>query len=135
MEARTIPVVLRFLDGRMEKCQVGPYFSHSLRVVQVIREDRSVATHPIESLKAVFFVRDLEGRDHPRDNWKADGPEALRAGKIAVVTFADGEKMRGRVLGGTGAGAGFFLYPTEPDSNNEKVFVVRSSTQSVVVEE
>jgi hypothetical protein len=134
VKTRRVPVVLRFADGRMEKCFVSPYFSHSLRVVQVIREDRSVVTHPIESLKAVFFVRDLDGRDHPRGHWKEEDPEALKAGRAVVVHFADGERIRGRVLGDPGQGAGFFLYPTEPGSNNEKVFVVRASTTAVETE-
>lgn len=134
METRTVPVVLRFADGRMEKCFVGPYFSHSLRVVQVIREDRSVMTHPIESLKAVFFVRDLDGKNHPDENWKEESPDAVRAGKAVVVTFLDGEKMKGRVLGDFALGAGFFLYPTELDCNNEKVFVVRGATAGVEFE-
>lgn len=134
MENQSVPVVLRFLDGRMEKCFVSPYFSHSLRVIQIIREDRSVITQPINALKAVFFVRDLDGRDHPRDNWDKVSSEALRAGRTVVITFADGEKIRGRVLGDTGQGAGFFLYPTEPDSNNEKVFVVRGATVGMEVE-
>jgi len=135
MEPQKVPVVLRFTDGRMEKCFVGPYFSHSLRVVQAIREDRSVITPPIESLKAVFFVRDLDGKDHPEGHWKENSPGAPRAGKMVVVTFRDGEKMRGRVLGAPGSGAGFFLYPAEPDSNNERVFVVNAATEGVAVEE
>jgi hypothetical protein len=134
MDVPSVPVVLRFIDGRMEKCFVSPYFSHSLRVIQVIREDRSVITQPVEALKAVFFVRDLDGCDHPQDHWKEEGPESPRAGRAAVVTFSDGEKMRGRVLGDFAQGAGFFLYPMEPDSNNEKVFVVRASTAGVEIE-
>lgn len=133
-DAKRVPVVLRFTDGRMEKCFVSPYFSHSLRVIQIIRDDRTVITQPIDALKAVFFVRDLDGRDHPRNNWDKVGPDALRAGKTVVVSFTDGEKIRGRVLSDTGQGAGFFLYPTEPDSNNEKVFVLRSATAAVDIE-
>ena len=134
MEPLSVPVVLRFTDGRMEKCLISPYFSHSLRVIQIIREDRSVITQSIDELKAVFFVRDLEGKDHPRNNWSKVDPEAIRAGKTVVITFADGEKIRGRVLTDTGQGAGFFLYPTEPDSNNEKIFVVRGATTGVEIE-
>ena len=134
METPSIPVVLRFNDGRMEKCYVSPYLSHSLRVVQIIRDDRSVVTQPINALKAIFFVKDLDGKDHPQEHWSAEGPGSPRAGRTVVVTFLDGEKIRGRVLGDIAQGAGFFLYPSEPDSNNEKVFVVRSATSGVDIE-
>jgi len=131
----TVPVVLRYADGRMEKCRIGPYFSHSLKVIQVIQEDKSVLTVPIQDLKAVFFVEELDGKGHPEENWKSEDPGALKAGKTVCITFLDGEKIRGKVLGDLETGVGFFLFPMEKESNNRKVFIVRSATQEVTLEE
>gem|GEM_PF-1445525 len=130
-----VPVVLRFKDGRLEKYFAGPYFSHSLKVVQVIGEGRGVITVPVEELKAVFFVEDLEGKGHVSGSWREDDPDVGKAGKNVLVTFKDGERMRGKVLGNITRGAGFFLFPMEKNSNNLKVFIIRSGTQEVAFEE
>ena len=129
-----VPVVLRFKDGRMDKCFTGPYFSHSLKVVQVIHEEGDVITVPVEDLKAVFFVDELSGKDHPEEAWKEDDPKALKAGRTVTITFADGEKMRGKVLGDMDKGAGFFVFPIELGSNNRRVFVVRSAAKEITIE-
>ena len=130
-----VPVVVRFLDGRLEKYFAGPYFSHSLKVVQVIGEGRGVITVPVEELKAVFFVEDLDGKGHVSGSWREENPAAHKAGKNVLVTFKDGERMRGKVLGNIARGAGFFLFPMENNSNNLKVFIIRSATQEVTFEE
>jgi hypothetical protein len=130
-----VPVVLRFKDGRVEKTFAGPYFSHSLKVVQVIGEGRGVITVPVEDLKAVFFVEDLEGKGHQSGSWREENTEAGRAGKNVLVIFKDGEQMRGKVLGDITRGAGFFLIPTEKNSNNLRVFIIRSAAQEVTFEE
>lgn len=129
-----VPVVLRFKDGRMDKCFTGPYFSHSLKVVQVIHEEGDVITVPVEDLKAVFFVDELDGKGHPKTAAREDDPGALKAGRTVTITFADGERMRGKLLGEMDKGAGFFVFPIERDSNNRKVFVVRSAVKETVFE-
>jgi hypothetical protein len=128
-------VVLRYLNGDMEKCLIKPYVSCSLKVIQVIKEDGSVRTIPVKDLKAIFFVKDLEGKDHKEGSWEIEDPEALKIGKRVTVTFKDGEKMKGKILGDWKKGEGFFLYPMEINSNNIKVFIVKTSIVEIKEEE
>lgn len=130
-----VPVVLRYLNGDMEKCFIKPYISCSIKVIQVIKEDKTVKTIPIKDLKAIFFVKEFEGKDHKSDSWKIEDPEALKVGNKIVVTFIDKEKIKGKVLGEWKKGEGFFLYPVEKNTNNLKIFVVRSSIIDIKEEE
>lgn len=125
------PVVLRYLNGELEKCFIRPYISCSQKIVQVIKDDGSVRTIPIEKLKAIFFVKELNGKGHKEGSWEEEDPSALKVGKKIMVVFKDGEKMKGKVLGSIEKGYGFFLYPLEKDTNNLKVFIVKSSILSI----
>lgn len=129
-----VPVVLRYLNGDMEKCLIKPYISCSIKVIQVIREDGSVRTIPIEKLKAIFFVKDLNGKGHKEGSWEEEDPEGLKVGSKIIVTFKDNEKIKGKVIGDWKKGEGFFIYPIEKNSNNLKIFVVRSSIVEIVEE-
>ena len=51
--------------------------------------------------------------------------------KKLIVTFHDGETIRGRVLGSMEMGCGFFLLPADPTGNNEKIFVVTDALEEV----
>lgn len=79
----------------------------------------------IEHLKAVFFTKDFEGNKehHYTYNDKIPG-----AGKKIKVTFFDGEVIIGYSLGYSADRQGFFLTPADVDGNNERIFVVNSST-------
>lgn len=120
------PVVLRYRDGRMLKCQANPPFSVALRTVQVVHEG-NVLHVPVEELKAVFFVKALEGLGADRTRSNEEGPRSPRAGRLLEVRFYDGEVIRGRCLSFSPSAPGFFLHPLHPDDNNEKVWVVASA--------
>jgi hypothetical protein len=55
----------------------------------------------------------------------------MNHGKKVVIEFKDGEKLFGYTLSYTSLGFGFFVFPGDPDSNNEKVFVLHAATASV----
>lgn len=128
-------VVLRYLNGDMEKCYIKPYISCSVKVIQVIKEDGKVETIPIKDLKAIFFVKEFEGKGHKAGSWVEEDPEGLKVGKKVIVTFKDGENIKGKVLGDLEKGEGFFLYPLEKGSNNIKIFVVKKSVLEIKEEE
>ncbi len=132
---KMVPVVLRYLNGEMEKCFIKPYISCSVKVLQVIKESGEVITVPVEDLKAVFFVKELKGRGHKEGSWEEEDPKALKAGKKITVVFKDGEKMKGKVIGNYEKSGSFFLYPIEKDSNNIKVFIVKNSLAKIIEEE
>lgn len=83
----------------------------------------------VTKLKALFFVRDFDG--NPAYNEKKGFFQRQNHGKKCMVEFKDGEVLFGYTLSYTSQGLGFFVFPADPDSNNEKVFVVHSSTASV----
>ncbi len=80
----------------------------------------------IEHLKAVFFTKNFDGnKDHQYD-YKDEIPGA---GRKMRVEFFDGEVIIGYSLGYSADRQGFFLTPADLNGNNERVFVVNSSTQ------
>lgn len=86
----------------------------------------------ISSLKAIFFVRDLEGRpEHQKSN--AIDAERPLAGRKVRVLFKDGEVMVGTTNGYQPGRPGFFVVPVDVASNNERCFVVSASTKEVTL--
>ena len=86
----------------------------------------------INQLKAVFFVKDLQGqRDHQEKN--AFDPYAFQQGKKIRVVFQDGEVLVGLTQGYQPGRPGFFMVPADPKSNNERCYVVTSSTKEVTL--
>ena len=53
------------------------------------------------------------------------------AGSKVVVTFSDEERLVGSSLTYDAAREGFFIFPADPRSNNERVYVVMRAVASV----
>jgi len=51
-------------------------------------------------------------------------------GRKVEVAFVDGEILQGSVLGYNPKDSGFFLFPSDPKSNNHRVFVVNSAVKN-----
>ena len=81
-------------------------------------------------MKAMFYVKDYIGnRDFVA---RKQFDEARQQGRRAVLVFQDGEEMWGTL--GEGAdqdGRGFYFFPADPDDNNVRVFVIRSSLKEM----
>ena len=76
---------------------------------------------PIARLKAVFFVKTLQGDpDRVDANTFDHNPRARKV----EVTFRDGEVMVGSTLNYKPNGHGFFLQPASSRSNNVRIYVV-----------
>ena len=86
----------------------------------------------ISELKAVFFLKD-PGR---REAELQIGGVVVEppSGAPARVEFFDGEVIHGQVQEYRMENSGFFLYPTSPESNNEMVFVVARSINTLSLE-
>jgi hypothetical protein len=124
-------VVIRYKDGRMLKCEILKHFSFAERSFKAITRGGKVEAVPVQDLKAVFFVHELDGRTeyHEKQSFALDtGP---RAGRRAEVHFLDGEIMRGRVIRTDENANGFFVEPSDSESNNRRVFVFRSAIKEV----
>ena len=80
-------------------------------------------------LKAVFFVRSFEG-----DPVHKDDPTAVAAqGKKVQITFTDGEVQTGNTVAYNQKNLGFFMTPGDPQSNNERIFVINRNVKSAKV--
>jgi len=126
-------VVVRFRDGKMIKGYTYDFNPHKgtfhVTETQYAKEVIEVSN---SLLKAVFFVKTFEGnRDHRGpDDFSLDSLKNIPGLKVKV-TFSDGEVMYGSTNGYQSERKGFFIFPTDKESNNERVFIVRESTVGV----
>ncbi len=85
----------------------------------------------MSKLKAVFFVKDFVG-DKKYDELKDfSAAEQAVYGKRILVHLKDGEILYGFTQGYSPNRKGFFLFPLDPNSNNQKVFIVQAFVESV----
>ena len=132
-------VVARYRDGRMIR-GVTHDFGPQEKVFHVSTVERHGRTTvdgkvyeiSLSELKAVFFVKSLEGRQGP-PSLKGLMEERLEAqGLMKVkITFFDGEILVGTTHGYTPERGGFFVVPMERESNNLRIFVVSDSVKKV----
>ena len=122
-------VVARFLDGTTLKGQTSDFLP-AKSLFHITANGDKPREVKVPDLKALYFVRDLEGDpDHHKTN--DFPPFAPTPGRKVRVAFKDGEILVGTTQGYQPDRPGFFLLPADPRSNNERCFVVMASTQSV----
>jgi hypothetical protein len=117
-------IVIRYNSGQLHKGFTQNFmptkgFVH-VSPEPVVKPDNKVAV-PFTDLKAVFFVKDLEGNPGYTEAKTLD-PSAR--GRRVSVTFRDGEELVGTTVNYNSSAPGFFVQPADPESNNERVFVV-----------
>lgn len=125
-------IIVRFLDGRLKKGYSQDFFPN--KPVFHLREDsKEKSVEPeelrVNELKAVFFVKDFVGNSRYEERKKFEEGDKSTGRRVEVV-FEDGELLQGSVLGYNPQQPGFFLFPVDRDSNNERVFVVNASVKS-----
>ena len=123
-------VVARYADGRVVKGFTEDFSPHkdSFHILEDTAEGRVAVLVERDELKALFFVKTHRGdRDHV-ENLSFD--DARGQGRKMLVTFADGEVLSGFTLSFSNDRPGFFMVPTDPKSNNERIFVVLKSVAS-----
>lgn len=83
----------------------------------------------LREAKALFYVKDYMGnRDY---NTRKVFENVRGDGRHAIVTFEDGETIWGAVPSYDPKAMGFDFYPSDPDDNNLRIFVVNSSVRSI----
>ncbi len=134
-------VVAHFKDGRILKGHTNDFNpdteSFSLQPYTAGEPQLNV---PVEHLKAVFHVKTFEGNpDHPPSPGQVGeikNPRfraIMERGRKALLEFTDGERMWGFAQGIETGNPGFFFFPTDPDNNNLRIFVVRSALKDLVL--
>lgn len=132
MEQLQTKLVIRMKDGTMIKCGTYSHFSAAFQKLKVVTASGKVESVNLDDVKAIFFVKEFEGNTeyHEKKRFTKTSP---RAGKSVSVKFDDGETLNGKVISLPEVGRGFFLYPADPNSNNLKIFIVRSATKEIKI--
>ena len=128
----TEEVVLRFRNGNLTRGVLTREFTPLDFAIEAKSEDGEKLQVNISDLKAVFFLKDSGKRAAEMQMGAVVGNQPQ--GAPARVEFFDGEVIHGVVQEYKMENSGFFLYPTSPESNNEKVFVVARSINTLTLE-
>lgn len=128
-------VVARFADGRVVKGYTYD-FSPGKRSFHVISSlddrPRNADVVTFSNLKAVFFVDSFEGRrDHPVPKELIPRDGRIDCSIKVKATFHDGETMMGTTLAFNRDREGFFMTPTDTESNNSRVFVIFKAVEKM----
>lgn len=120
-------VIVRFKDGMIIKGNTSDFFPNKVSF-HLNRLDGKIEVINIETLKAIFFVKDFTGN---KDYQKKYEDTIHGAGRKIELEFTDGESIIGYALGYSPDRHGFFITPADLSSNNERIFVVKSATKSI----
>jgi small nuclear ribonucleoprotein (snRNP)-like protein len=124
-------VVARFVDGRVLKGHTMN-FDPSRPTFQLGLLDDSPGAEPtlvqVAGLKAVFFVKDFAGVPEYSEKKEFN---TVSTGRRLRVRFHDGEELVGTSVTYDAKRQGFFLFPADRFSNNEKVFVVAAAVADI----
>lgn len=124
-------IVARYLDGRLLK-GIGLDINPSRPAFHVRPTHGSAVTVQMADLKAIFYVRSLDG-DSNHDEDLTPDPDDVRSRATSLVTlrFADGEIMVGLTLGYPMNRPYFFIVPVDPRSNNIRILINRAALVSI----
>ena len=128
-------IVVHFKDGRLLKGFTHDFnpVKETFHLTSELESDRGKIYEVFcPNLKAVFFVKTLDGNVDYKEKKRFDEVDIsnLRGIKIKIE-FNDGEIMRGISLGYSKNRKGFFVVPVDPNSNNERVYVIASAVKDV----
>lgn len=123
----TNKVVARFKDGSLMKGKTNDFFptKTSFHLQTLTGESEKI---DVEQLKAFFLVKDFEGNKNYNEKFN---DEVAGAGRKIRVTFSDGESITGYTLGYSPDRRGFYMTPADLNSNNVRIFVVKSASEKI----
>ncbi|MBI5631882.1 MAG: hypothetical protein HZA15_00140 [Nitrospirae bacterium] len=127
-------IVAKKKDGSMIKGTTGDFlpFRNTFHMT-VDNAPDVIAEVLVDDLKAVFFVKTLEGSKAPHNR----PPEKSGSGKQPAerrisVTFMDNEVIEGYSHSFHLDRLGFFMNSIDPNDNNERIFVVLSYVKGIL---
>jgi len=128
-------IVVHYLGGKLAKGYTFD-FNQNRETFHVVAsqdqvEEATMVNH--DELKALFFVKTLEGNPSYEDPVFSEEDIKKLVGMKLKVCFKDGEIMYATTFGYSPARKGFFVFPLDKHCNNEKVYVVTSSTTSIEI--
>jgi len=129
-------VVVHYANGKIERGYTSD-FQPGRDVFHLVVKNEDIETSlpiTVADLKAVFFVKELQGRGRASSQEKKDFEDLKDEkllGKKVKVEFNDGEIICGLTLGYSPKRKGFFFTPIEKESNNERIFAVLSFVKRI----
>lgn len=127
-----LKVIARFTDGRMVRGYTDNFWATrpQFNLHEVGTTDGQGVVVQIADLKAVFIVKSFEGGGGHADAGSVSDNLNLN-GTPMRVRFKDGESILGSTMSYDPRGQGFFLFPADPRSNNERIFIVNAAVACV----
>lgn len=121
-------LVVHYIDGRLAKGRSRDFFPNKETFALNPVEGGEPHEVQVAELKAMFFVKSFAGRDGYKSR-----PEVERAGfgKRIRVRFKDGETVVGYTSGYFAGRKVFFVFPADPEDNNDRIFVNSAATEEV----
>ena len=132
--AENLRVVVRFSNGQMLKGTTQDFKPATPRFHLIPAAGGAPVEVRVDELKAVFFVRDLEGQpSRPKLKGFLEAPAETSLGKKVAVRFRDDELLCGYTLAWSAERKGFFVSPADNEGNNMRVYVVTAAAAEVRV--
>jgi hypothetical protein len=126
-------IVVRYQDGRTSKGYTSNFMPNK-DIFHLLPLDAPAGSKPLDVyvnvLKAIFFVKDFTG-DSQYQEKKTFETAKPSVGKKIKVVFKDGEELIGTTQGYQPGRPGFFVFPADPGSNLDRVFVFSTATCAV----
>ncbi len=120
-------VVVKYQDGTLKKGETRD-FQPNKETFHLNQLNDEILTIVMDKLKAVFFVKDFTGN---KDYNEIYDDVVAGGGRKVQVKFFDGEVMIGYAQVFMPKRSGFFIIPADKKSNNERVYIVNSATESI----
>ena len=130
--AESARIVVHYLDGKVIK-GTSQDFNPTRPVFHLIPAEGGPAVDvQCKLLKAVFFVKSLTGNPKRQDlRGFIAAPAATSQGKKLAIRFKDGELLCGYTLSHRPDRDGFFLFPADAQSNNERIYVLAAAAADI----
>ena len=127
-------VVVHFRDGKIVKGYCYDFTPNKdIFHVSPVKEETQTVEVSTSVIKAVFFVKTFKG-NKGHETHEEFSMQNFKFDEVSLkvrVDFLDGEVMCGMTHGYAPNRKGFFVFPADKDTNNQRVFVVREATASV----
>lgn len=120
-------VVAHFPGGALLKGITNNFFPNKERFHLTDKDTGEIHELLLADLKALFFVKTFDGDPAYREQTDI---ERTGLGKRIEVVFNDHETLVGYSQGFDPRRSGFFVFPVDPQSNNDRIFVVTAATAS-----
>jgi hypothetical protein len=124
-------VVARFLDGTVLKGTVNNFNAKDPTFHLIAFDGSASKKVSLERLKALFFVKDLQGNTEHKESKDFPANTSPGLGKRTKVQFKDGETLAGFCNAYQPTQRGFFLFPVDRTANNDRVYVLNHAVKDV----